>query len=220
MKGLEGFELISPTPAHIVTAEAMARTVHSEDYLARLRPGISEYALASAGSAICSAELAMKREKSFAITNPPGHHAGRSKAWGFCYLNNMAIAVHYMLRYLKKIIVIDLDMHLGDGTEALLGRTGAVYYHPTHGHRQGYVRELLFFLRMQQGDALAISAGFDNGLFEWGNLLTAEDYHTLGKELSWFADYKCRGRMFTILEGGYNQNVLPRHVAAFAKGIS
>lgn len=219
MESLRGYPKMQPGLKWMGMAEDLAYQVHDPRYVGELPANLYRYAIASAACAVCAADLALNRQKAFAVTNPPGHHAGRSQSWGFCYLNNMALACAYLLKYIPKIIIVDLDMHAGDGSEALLRAPWAVYYHAAYPTRRGLIKELRFFLREQNGFALAISAGFDNGRFDWGNLLTAEDYYLIGQELGWFARKKCRGRLFLVLEGGYNQNVLASHVNALVTGI-
>ena len=219
LSGLERYPRIQPSLKWLGLAEDLAYQVHDPRYIGGLPANLYRYAIASAASALYAADLALHREMAFAITNPPGHHAGRSKSWGFCYMNNMALAVAYLQRYLPRIIVVDLDMHTGDGSEALLRAPRAIYYHAAHGTRTSLIKELRFFLREQNGFALGISAGFDNGRFDWGNLLSYEDYYLIGRDLGWFARSKCRGRLFLVLEGGYNQHVLGRHVRSLIDGI-
>ena len=81
-------------------------------------------ALRSAGAALAATDavLAGELENAFCAVRPPGHHATRSQAMGFCFFNNVAIGVKYALeRYqLKRVAVIDFDVHHGNGTEDIL----------------------------------------------------------------------------------------------------
>ena len=81
-------------------------------------------ALRSAGAAMAATDavLAGELENAFCAVRPPGHHATRSQAMGFCFFNNVAIAAKYALeRYqLKRVAVIDFDVHHGNGTEDIL----------------------------------------------------------------------------------------------------
>lgn len=81
-------------------------------------------ALRSAGAAMAATDavLAGELENAFCAVRPPGHHATRGQAMGFCFFNNVAIAAKYALeRYqLKRVAVIDFDVHHGNGTEDIL----------------------------------------------------------------------------------------------------
>ncbi|MEW6040415.1 MAG: histone deacetylase [Elusimicrobiota bacterium] len=85
-------------------------------------PGILSHCLLSAGAAIMAAEVAVKspgKETAFSLMRPPGHHAGRDSLGGFCYFNNIAIAVKYLLAHslTRSIAILDIDCHHGNGTQ-------------------------------------------------------------------------------------------------------
>ena len=67
---------------------------------------------------------------------------------------------------------------------------------------------------------LAISAGFDRHVDDWGRLLTTDDYRTIGRLSKEAAQKNCQGRRFAVLEGGYNQSVLGKNVRAFMDGLA
>ena len=81
-------------------------------------------ALMSAGAAISATDavIAGELENAFCAVRPPGHHACRDKAMGFCFFNNVAVAARYALeRYrLQRVAVVDFDVHHGNGTEDIL----------------------------------------------------------------------------------------------------
>ena len=72
--------------------------------------------------AATDAVLAGELENAFCLVRPPGHHATRSKAMGFCFFNNVAVAAKYALQRhnLQRVAVIDFDVHHGNGTEDIL----------------------------------------------------------------------------------------------------
>jgi acetoin utilization deacetylase AcuC-like enzyme len=81
-------------------------------------------ALRGAGAAIAATDavIAGELENAFCAVRPPGHHACRSRAMGFCILNNVAVAARYALdrHGLKRVAVVDFDVHHGNGTEDIL----------------------------------------------------------------------------------------------------
>ncbi len=99
-------------------------------------PASWELALDAAGGAAAVAESVWQREaaRGFALTRPPGHHATRERAMGFCLLNNIALAAEYLIQEqgTKKLAVIDLDLHHGNGTQDIFYNRGDVLYISTH----------------------------------------------------------------------------------------
>src|SRR5262249_38292630 len=100
--------------------------------------GIVEHARRSVGGALQALRSAQKGEPAFSLLRPPGHHATREHAMGFCYLNSIAIAaLEAMASGTKKVAVFDFDVHHGNGTEAiLLNQSGAafisIHQHPCY----------------------------------------------------------------------------------------
>jgi len=122
--------------------EALLR-VHTEEHVERVRMGgdypvdpdtfihenTYELAKISAAVAVKAVEIAAGGEPSVALTRPPGHHAGRNRIGGFCYFNNVAVAVAAVG---KRTAVIDLDAHHGNGTEEIFYDTDDVFVISTH----------------------------------------------------------------------------------------
>ena len=81
-------------------------------------------ALRSAGAAIAATDavIAGEIDNAFCAVRPPGHHACRDKAMGFCFFNNVAVAAHYALdrHGLKRVAIVDFDVHHGNGTEDIV----------------------------------------------------------------------------------------------------
>ena len=100
-------------------------------------------ALCSAGAAIAATDavLAGELENAFCAVRPPGHHAAANKASGFCFFNNVAIAAKYAVERhgLKRVAVVDFDVHHGDGTENILAGDERIlmvsfFQHPFYPH--------------------------------------------------------------------------------------
>ncbi|QDD12357.1 histone deacetylase [Candidatus Methylopumilus rimovensis] len=77
-----------------------------------------------------------KVSSAFAFTRPPGHHASRDKGMGFCVFNNVAIAAKYLQnKYgIKRILIVDFDVHHGNGTQDIFYSDNSVFYFSIHQH--------------------------------------------------------------------------------------
>jgi acetoin utilization deacetylase AcuC-like enzyme len=206
-------------------------------------PGISKLARRSAGGAIAALDSTCSGNPGFSLMRPPGHHASRFMAMGYCYLNSIAIAaLDAQRRGFKSVAVFDFDVHHGNGTEDILldlpgfafasvhltgypftgkAHRGANCFNypmpagtPREDYRAALVRALDDLIKFKPG-MLAVSAGFD--AFRADPLsdqrLEAEDYHWLGQRIRAF-----QIPVFGILEGGYSA-MLPELVAAYLRGL-
>jgi len=81
---------------------------------------------------VIGASVLASEKQGFAIVRPPGHHAYQNKAGGFCIFNNIAIAVKKLIDIGKKVMIIDIDGHLGDGTEYIFYDSPQVLYLSLH----------------------------------------------------------------------------------------
>jgi acetoin utilization deacetylase AcuC-like enzyme len=93
-------------------------------------------ALLAAGGVLTAAEAVLDgaAENAFAMVRPPGHHALASRAMGFCFFNNVAITAEWLIRHkgLKRVMVIDWDLHHGNGTQDIFYDSSEVLYTSTH----------------------------------------------------------------------------------------
>ena len=230
---------------------------HSQDHLNRLQepedfdndtpyyPKIHERARAAVGAALQALNAARAGDLAFSLIRPPGHHATRHRAMGFCYLNNPALAVFEALATgTKRIAVYDFDVHHGNGTEALLlNKPGAAcfsihqfpcypgtgnrnvgdncynYPVPPRTPREEYRKVLssaLDELKKFKPELVVISAGFD-----------AYARDPLAQETLEAEDYYWLGKaiaglgipFFSLLEGGYS-NDLPELIFSYLKGTA
>jgi len=206
-----------PQPASMEEIAA----VHSPGHIEWVRrQGLFDIAALAAGGAVAAAEAGM-RAPAFALVRPPGHHASSDSAWGFCYFNHMAIALQALKRRkcIQRAFVLDFDLHYGDGNVNILGsRPWVTILNPDDHDRQRYLETVAQALAATDADVIAVSAGFDNHLQDWGGLLATDDYRRMG---AWArqAAQRNKGGCFGILEGGYNHAVLGKNVAAFIEGL-
>ena len=118
--------------------------VHSERYIDYIRKAcqkgdyVAEVELTpdSWEAACLAVGLTVKASEGgdFALVRPPGHHAGREHAAGFCFFNNIAIATQKLVNEGKKVFIFDIDGHHGDGTQSIFYDTDKVLYISIHQH--------------------------------------------------------------------------------------
>ena len=99
-------------------------------------PDSYEAAVLAAGAAIQAVDLVMRGDydAAWALVRPPGHHAGRDYARGFCIFNNVALAAKRLLEHhgLERVAIVDIDAHHGNGTQELFYETDRVLYASLH----------------------------------------------------------------------------------------
>jgi acetoin utilization deacetylase AcuC-like enzyme len=148
-KSFSSFPVIEPRPA----TEDEIELIHTPEYVRMIKqtagkervyldPDTStsarsyEVALLAAGGLLKAADMIMgkKIQNAFALVRPPGHHAEASEARGFCIFNNVAIAAQYLINKhgLKRILIVDWDLHHGNGTEHAFFSRSDVLYFSTH----------------------------------------------------------------------------------------
>lgn len=218
------YRQIKPAPA---TQEDILRA-HGKRHHDEIQmdPLLYELASLAAGGSIMAAEEAFAGNPSFAVVRPPGHHASSDSCWGFCFFNNMSISLLklYSEKKIKSAFLLDFDLHTGDGNINILERRNDGFkvriLNPMAEERNEYLREVETYLRdLKEVDIFAASAGFDQGVDDWGGLLYAEDYQELGRLMKKYSEKLCQGRRYALLEGGYNHAALGMNFDSFCRGF-
>jgi len=145
-------ERLEKVPASPISRERLERN-HTARYIEEVRrvaerggghldadtymgPRSYEAALISAGGLVNLTEAVLDGpvDNGFALVRPPGHHALAGRGMGFCLFNNVAIAAHYALaeRDLERILIVDFDVHHGNGTQDAFYESPTVLYFSTH----------------------------------------------------------------------------------------
>jgi acetoin utilization deacetylase AcuC-like enzyme len=218
-------EVIEPRVEFITAQPATTKeilSVHGKAHIDSVRRrGLFDISALAAGGAIQAAIFGLT-EPSFALIRPPGHHASADSAWGFCYFNNIAVALETLKRNAKieTAYVLDIDLHYGDGTVNILGSKKYVtVYNVQALERDAYLDEIEAQMDACRVDLIGISAGFDNHRDDWGRVLLTEDYCKIGKLVRASA-LRNAGGCFAVLEGGYNHRVLGHNVMALIEGLN
>jgi acetoin utilization deacetylase AcuC-like enzyme len=88
--------------------------------------------LACGGAILAQARSFYDKKPAIALLRPPGHHAGPDYCGGFCYFNNIALAAQHLLTRVKKVAIVDIDVHHGNGTSDIFAKRNDVLYMSTH----------------------------------------------------------------------------------------
>jgi acetoin utilization deacetylase AcuC-like enzyme len=223
---MEAVIKVIESKAEFITAEPASEddiaAVHTESHIDYVRgKGLYPISALAAGGAIQTATIGLAAP-SFGVIRPPGHHASSGSCWGFCYFNNMAIALEQLKQSnkIQRAYVLDIDLHFGDGTANILGNRDYVTVHNVAANiRAAYMDEVAQEMESCEADIIGISAGFDNHAQDWGGTLETDDYREIGRMVL-AAAKRCNGRCFGILEGGYNHQILGYNVLALMEGLS
>jgi acetoin utilization deacetylase AcuC-like enzyme len=249
--GRPALERVHP-PAYLDMLDALAaRGGGALDGDTVLGPRSLESVFASAGVALAAVETGLRRRTAFGVTRPPGHHALAARAMGFCFLNNVVLAArHAQALGHARVLIVDWDVHHGNGTQALVEQDASIRFVSMHQYpwypgtgaadergvgnvfniprpgglpRAAYVRDFL--------------AGVDAALEGWDPdlLLISAGFDSLaGDPLGEFTlepeditgwTEALRQRMgarpvVAVLEGGYRLDLLAAGVVALVRALS
>jgi len=245
------FQFVEPDPCSrqdllAVHSEKMIDTIKHGKFMnfeTPALPNIYGYAKLSAGAAIIAMKIALEEGKSFSLMRPPGHHASQDKFEGFCYFNNIAIAVTKALKHVKRVAILDIDVHHGNGTQDIfMGHENVLFvslhqygffYPGTGKHSEencinypleagteeseylGKLEAAVERIKEYGPNLLAISAGFDTYREDpiGGIKLGPESYSKIADIIN-----EIRKPKFAVLEGGYSDG-MKQCVFEFLKGF-
>jgi acetoin utilization deacetylase AcuC-like enzyme len=254
----DALALVHPRPfIRRVLDNVPASGLHALDGDTTLSPGSGEAALRAAGAVIAAVDAVMTGEakNAFAAVRPPGHHAEPSTAMGFCVFSNVAVgALHARAAHgLRRIAVVDFDVHHGNGTQAAFERDGDLFFASTHqwplypgtglpqergvdgnilnvplpprsgsdDFREAFELQVLPALEDFAPELIMISAGFDaHAADPLADLRLVEaDYAWATWRLCDIAAARCKGRVVSALEGGYDLEALAASAAAHVQSL-
>ena len=274
-------ESLAPVACRPATDEELLRC-HTSRYLATVRrdieagfsmlstgdtnvsPASESVARHAAGGVIAAAEAVCEGSlgNAFCAVRPPGHHATPDQGMGFCLFNSVAVAARAARQRpdVDRVVIVDWDVHHGNGTQDTFYEDGTVMYCSTHQYpwypgtgarsergvgagegltlneplpagaggpevRKAFDERFIPAIESFDPDLVILSAGFDSrrgdplGHF----LLDDEDFVGLTRDLLRIAATHAKGRLVSVLEGGYSleglASAVSAHVGALVAGV-
>ena len=269
----ERFAALEREASPVATTEALMRA-HPESYIRAIEEaapregliqldadttmsaGTLEAALRASGGAILAVDEVMtgKVANAFSAARPPGHHAERATAMGFCFFNHAAVAARHAQRVhgAERVAIVDWDVHHGNGTQDIFWSDKDMFYGSTHQmplfpgtgelsetgagniwnaplrsgdggetFRDAFTSRILGALHNFGPDLIVISAGFDAHKRDplGGLQLVEADFIWATEQLGKTAERHCKGRIVSMLEGGYDLDALAKSVAVHVRTL-
>jgi len=203
-------------------------------------------------ASLTAAQQMLESKRSFVIARPPGHHAERLSAMGFCFFNTIACVAEWLREQpgIERVFIYDFDVHHGNGTQHLFEQRDDVYYASIHrypfypgtgaaneigtGAGRGFTKnipvaagqgdaaflgatedEIVRAIDDYRPNAILLSSGFDAHRRDplGGMKVTEQAYGEITRRMVECAERWAEGRVFSLLEGGYDLEGLSASVA-------
>jgi acetoin utilization deacetylase AcuC-like enzyme len=270
-----GLDVIRDAPQHADTERIIAK-VHVPELAAELEDAcrggaelfhsmdnpISSQSFAAAREAVSTSLLAAQKtldgDRTFVIARPPGHHAERARAMGFCFFNTIACVAEWLRERdgIDRVFIFDFDVHHGNGTQHLFEERDDVFYASMHrypfypgtgaaseigiGKGRGFTKNIPFeggtgdakYLRAVEDDivktiddyspdVILFSAGFDAHRRDplGGMRVTEQAYGEITRRVVECAEHSAKGRVVSLLEGGYDMEGLAASVDEHVRAL-
>jgi acetoin utilization deacetylase AcuC-like enzyme len=276
LKDYENHPLVTHQKSKAVALDTLTQ-VHDAKYVAALEkfaqqgggnwdrdtvvcPKSYQVALHSAGAVVTAVDDVMtgKTARALCLVRPPGHHALKASAMGFCLFNNIAVGAQHAISQhnLSRVLIVDWDVHHGNGTQDLFYDRGDIFFlsahrspfypgtgeadetgtgqgigatfnlplnanTPARTYREKFLSLLETVAKKSRPELILISAGFDAHYKDpiGGLGLDIDDFAWLTQQVTTCAQAYCQGKVVSVLEGGYNIQILPDCIDSHLKKL-